>query len=271
MAGRWKKPFVWLVIAAVGLTYLTGFKLPVDAAVEQEVVAVSDQLPSLANDTVNTVMTGTGEQEPAAIDVSTSDSGEILSTSAEPTEALAPLALTPEEQLANFMSTRVGLVPFGTTSFPAHDVDATGEFVFQTPSLSGSHFGATIGRATPTGYSAFTTYNDGTMDGFDLYKNMTLASYGDCYIAMSSGGTVSFSNLAMEVTELCAQELIGVRTFPIFDFWTTDPGEDLPLSVGEDPTADPFSGNDYKVTVIKMTANNIQIPNFHLSVVPGTK
>lgn len=312
LTGHWRTLFVWAVIAAAGLTYLASFKLPVVAAMEQGVVTVSDQLPSLVNDTVSTISTGTGDAqlnitendtildpqisqtsspqeeaaitEETAIDVSIPDAGATLPTSAEPTESIdsanpapavsEPLALSPEDELADFMITRVGRLLYGTNNFPAHDVDITGEFVLQIPSIYGSHFNAIKGQAIPTGYSALTSYNDGTMSGFALYKNMTHAPYyDDCYIAMSAGGPVSFNNLSMEVTELYAQELIGVRTFPIIDFWTTNPGEDLPLGEGEIPSDpdDEFYGDDFKVTVIKMTADHIEIPNFSLSVRPGRK
>lgn len=275
MAGRWKTVFVWGVIAAAVLSYIASFKLPVVAAMEQGMAAVSDQFPALANDTVSTVMTGTGEQKPTANDVSTSDS-DTTSASDNPTVSMdpaSPAALTPEEQLPIFMSTRVGLVSSGTTNFPAHDVDVTGEFVFQTPSIYGSHFNANIGRQIPTGYSAFTSYYDGTMNGFTLYKNMTHAPFGDCYLAMSADGPVSFNGLSIELTELYAQQLAGVRTYLITDFWTTDPGEDLPLGVGEEPPASDaaFYGDNFKATVIKMTANYIAIPNFSLSFTPGKK
>lgn len=324
LAGRWKTLFVCIVIAAAGLTYLASFKLPVVAAMEQAVITVSDQLPSLVNDMVGTIMTGAGEQgdttakaEPsitesdtvpdtpssqtasqqeeapvaqeAAMDVSTSDSGVPLPTSTEPTGTLdsidpdlvvsEPVTLLSENQLADFMSTRVGLVPSGTTNFPAHDVNITGEFVFKTPSIYGSHFSATKHRPipesaqVPTYYSALTSYNDGTMNGFELYKNMTHGTYyGNCYIAMSAGEPVSFNGLSIEVTELYGQQLTGLRTFLIPELWTTNPGEDLPLGPGEIPPApnDPFSGNNFKVTVIKMTASYIQMSNFVLSVREGT-
>jgi|LSQX01.1.fsa_nt_gb hypothetical protein len=188
-------------------------------------------------------------------------------------EVIEPVEPTPAEILASFIASRLGLVSAGTT-FPIHDVDTTGEFVFHTSAISGSNFSAAKGRSIPSGFSALTTYGNGTMSGFELYKDMRHdPHYGDCHIAMSADGSVSFNNLAMEVTELYGQQLMGVRLFPLVDFWTTNPGEDLPLGGDETPLPMdlPFYGDDFKVTVIKMTADHIEIPNFSLSVAPGKK
>lgn len=274
MAGRWKPLFAWGVIAAAVLICVASFKLPIVAAMEQGMVVVSDQLPALANNTVTAIMNGTGGPDP----------GTISSTNAEPTAAeddagpavrdSEPAELSPEDELAAFMSTRLGLVPAGTAGFPAHDVDITGEYVLGCLNIYSSHFSAEKHRQIPTGYSAITHYNNGIMDdGFSLYKNMNYDPlFGDCYMAISSDGAVTFNGLSMEVTELYAQQLLGVRIFPIYNFWTTNPGDDLPVGAGEVPPApdDPFYGYDYHTTVIKMTADYIEIPNFSLSVREGT-
>ena len=217
---------------------------------------------------------------PESGDPALTEPGETEATDPDPTgdldpaeEVIEPVEPTPEEILASFIASRLGLVTAGTT-FPIHDVDVTGEFVFHTSAIFGSNFGAAKGRSIPTGFSALTTYGNGTMIGFELYKNMRHdPHYGDCHIAMSADGSVSFNNLAMEVTELYAHQLTGVRLFPLVDFWTTNPGEDLPLSEDEDPLPldVPFYGDDFKVTVIKMTADYVEIPNFSLSVAPGKK
>lgn len=221
-----------------------------------------------------------GKTAPGADDPVPADSAESDPDNTDPTteldpaeEPMEPVEPTPEELLAGFIATRLGLVPVGTASFPSHDVNATGEFVFRTSAILGSRFVAAKGREIPTGYSALISYGNGTMDGFELYKNMNHDPYfGDCYITMSADGTVSFNNLAMEVTELYASPLIGVRIFPILELWTTNPGEDLPLGEEESPLDldFPFYGGDFKVTVIKMTADYIEIPNFSLRVGEGT-
>lgn len=229
-----------------------------------------------------------GEISADAGETAPADSGETASTdteapgtvnSADPAqEVIEPAEPSPEEQLAGFINSRLGLVPFAATAFPIHNVDTTGEYVFQTPAIFGSHFSAIKHRPIPESaeipacYSALISYGEGTMSGFQLYKNMRHDPlYDDCYIAMSTDGQVLFNGLTMEVTELYAHELIGVRIFPLLDFWTTNPGEDLPLGVGEVPPAPDaeFRGDDFKVTVIKMTADYIEIPNFSLSVRPG--
>lgn len=235
-----------------------------------------------------TTPTDSGDTTPTEPEMTTPESGdpaltepgETEATDPDPTgdldpaeEVIEPVEPTPEEILASFIASRLGLVTAGTT-FPIHDVDVTGEFVFHTSAIFGSNFGAAKGRSIPTGFSALTTYGNGTMIGFELYKNMRHdPHYGDCHIAMSADGSVSFNNLAMEVTELYAHQLTGVRLFPLVDFWTTNPGEDLPLSEDEDPLPldVPFYGDDFKVTVIKMTADYVEIPNFSLSVAPGKK
>lgn len=366
LTGRWKTRFAWGVIAVAGLIYLASL-LPVVAAMEEEVIVVSDQLPSSVSDPFSVIMDGTGEPqadaaageietsskendigldslfvdavppavpqdeiavpvEPAAERETTgapgdgeltpledaapvesegatrTDSGYPTPTGQEGTtigsgrtepadseeteaadpdqtgelepaeEPLEPVEQTPEELLAGFIATRLGLVT-AETAFPSHDVKETGEFVFQTPSIAGTKFAATKDRPIPTGFSALISCGDGTMDGFELYRNMNHDPlYGDCYITMSSDGTVLFNNLAMEVTELSASPLIGARIFPILEFWTTNPGEDLPFGEEESPLdVDlPFYGGDFKVTVIKMTADYIQIPNFSLRVGEGT-
>lgn len=327
MAGNWKILFIWIVIAAAGLIYWASFKLPVVAAMEQGVITVSEQLPSLVNETVGTIMTGenrqegaldgddkpiTAEGEPNTEPPSSQDSSpleEAASGQGPSNEASVPEpVITPpdaaeptgdenyavpapampdaedpswEDQLAAFLSTRVGRLLSETNSFPAHNVDDTGEFVFESPSIYGSHFTAykeretsngPMARPIPTGFSAFTYYNNGSMDGFTLYKNMKHSPlYGDCYISMSASGWVSFEGLTMEVTELYAQSLIGVRIFPIINLWTTNPGQDLPLGAGEIAPDDdaPFYGTDFKTTVIKMTASSMHINNFSLSVREG--
>jgi len=350
LTGRWKTLFAWGVIAVAGLIYLASL-LPVVAAMEEGGVVVSDQLPSSASDTFNTIMGGTGgpQADTATGDVeisraesdigsdplfgdatppalpqdelviptepaagsdtnedpgdgepgdpgdpaptepgeATPESGDTVPADPKETEPadpdtteevdpaeepIEPEEPTLEELLTGFIATRLGLVTAETT-FPSHDVDATGEFVFRTPEIFGSRFVATKGRPIPTGYSALISCGDGTMNGFELYRNMNHDPYfGDCYIAMSSDGPVSFNGLSMEVTELYARQLIGARIFPLLDFWTTNPGEDLPFGEDEDPLDPdfPFCGEDFKVTVIKMTADHIEIPNFSLRVAEGT-
>lgn len=252
---------------------------------DETTAAESGESASAESD--ETTSTDSGDTTPTEPEETTTESGEtalpepgeIAPTDPGPTgeldpaeEVIEPVEPTLDELLAGFIATRLGLVTAGTT-FPIHDVDVTGEFVFQTPSIDGSHFSATKGRQIPTGFSALTSYGDGTMSGFELYRNIKDDNpFGDFYISMSADGPISFNGLSMEVTELYAQQLIGVRIFPLLDFWTTNPGEDLPFGQDENPLAPdiPFYGSDFKVTAIKMTADHIEISNFSLSVAPGT-
>lgn len=280
LAGRWKPLFAWGVMAAAVLICVVSVKLPIVAAVEQGMIVVSDQLPALANDAVTAIMDGTGGPDTES---TSSTSDEPTATEDDPDPAVGDsgaAAPSPEEELADFLNTRLGRVPAGTNGFPARDVDITGDFVLGCLNIYSSHFSAIKHRSIPETdegpdyYSAITYYNNGIMDdGFSIYKNMNYDPlFGDCYIAISSDGAVTFNGLSMEVTELYAQQLLGVRTFPIYNFWTTDPGNDLPVGAGEIPPAPdaPFYGYDYHTTVIKMTADYIEIPNFSLSVRPGT-
>jgi len=240
-----------------------------EALAESEVTTPTDSGDTTPTEPGDSMPTEPDEAEPAETDPT-----KELDPADPEKEVIEPEEPTLEELLASFIETRLGLVLYGSTGFPITDVDATGEFVFHISAIIGSNFSATKGRSIPSGFSALTTYGNGTINGLELFKNMRHdPHYGDCHIAMSADGSVSFNNLTMEVTELYSHQLHGVRLFPLVDFWTTNPGEDLPLGEDEEPLPldVPFYGDDFKVTIIKMTADHIEIPNFSISVAPGKK